>query len=106
MHADRGHRAKLTVGAPLATSVAGPPVPDRPTSWATMGHDDGRSEMRSAVLRDGAMFVRDDVADPAPGPGEVLVEVAACGICGSDLHFAKFGAQMMEVGARMEGTVD
>jgi threonine dehydrogenase-like Zn-dependent dehydrogenase len=62
--------------------------------------------MRSAVLRDGAMFVRDDVADPTPGPGEVLVEVAACGICGSDLHFAKFGAEMMEVGARMEGTVD
>ena len=23
---------------------------------------------------------------PAPGPGEVLVEVAYCGICGSDLH--------------------
>ena len=62
--------------------------------------------MRSAVLRNGAMFVRDDVDDPTPGPGEVLVEVAACGICGSDLHFAKFGAEMMEVGARMEGTVD
>jgi L-iditol 2-dehydrogenase len=30
-----------------------------------------------------------DVADlPAPiaGPGEVLVRVAACGICGSDVH--------------------
>ena len=39
--------------------------------------------MRSAVLRDGAMFVRDDVDDPTPGQGEVLVEVAACGICGS-----------------------
>jgi threonine dehydrogenase-like Zn-dependent dehydrogenase len=62
--------------------------------------------MRSAVLRNGAMFVRDDVADPTPGQGEVLVEVAACGICGSDLHFAKFGAEMMEVGARMEGTID
>src|SRR6202171_536068 len=23
---------------------------------------------------------------PVPGPGEVLVEVAACGICGSDVH--------------------
>ena len=28
----------------------------------------------------------DDVADPVPGPGEVLVAVRACGICGSDLH--------------------
>ena len=25
--------------------------------------------------------------DPAPGPGQALVQVAACGICGSDLHF-------------------
>ncbi len=26
------------------------------------------------------------VADPIPGPGEVVVAVAACGICGTDLH--------------------
>src|SRR6266571_1402120 len=24
--------------------------------------------------------------DPTPGPGEILVRVAACGICGSDVH--------------------
>ena len=28
----------------------------------------------------------EDVAEPEPGPGEVLVEVARNGICGSDLH--------------------
>jgi len=27
-----------------------------------------------------------DVPDPVPGPSEVLVRVAACGICGSDVH--------------------
>ena len=27
-----------------------------------------------------------DVPVPKPGPGELLVKVAACGICGSDLH--------------------
>jgi (R,R)-butanediol dehydrogenase/meso-butanediol dehydrogenase/diacetyl reductase len=27
-----------------------------------------------------------EVDDPTPGPGEVVVAVAACGICGSDLH--------------------
>jgi len=27
-----------------------------------------------------------DVPVPEPGPGEVLLEVAACGVCGSDLH--------------------
>lgn len=28
----------------------------------------------------------EDVARPAPGPGEVLLRVASCGICGSDIH--------------------
>ena len=28
-------------------------------------------------------FVR---PDPTPGPGEVKIKVAACGICGSDIH--------------------
>src|SRR5256885_8961733 len=27
-----------------------------------------------------------DLPRPEPGPGEVLVRVAACGICGSDVH--------------------
>jgi L-iditol 2-dehydrogenase len=27
-----------------------------------------------------------DVPTPVPGPGELLVQVAACGICGSDVH--------------------
>ncbi len=28
----------------------------------------------------------DEIAVPEPGPGEVLVEVKACGVCASDLH--------------------
>jgi L-iditol 2-dehydrogenase len=27
-----------------------------------------------------------DVPEPSPGPGEALIEVKACGICGTDLH--------------------
>src|SRR6202521_3345136 len=27
-----------------------------------------------------------DLPEPTPGPGEVLVAVRACGICGSDVH--------------------
>src|SRR3981189_132998 len=27
-----------------------------------------------------------DLPEPKPGPGEVLIRVAACGICGSDVH--------------------
>ncbi|MFB6614298.1 zinc-binding dehydrogenase [Streptomyces sp. NPDC056367] len=40
--------------------------------------------MRAAVLEDGRFRVR-EYTDPVPGPGQALVETAACGICGSDL---------------------
>jgi threonine dehydrogenase-like Zn-dependent dehydrogenase len=62
--------------------------------------------MRSAVLRHGQMVVRDDVEEPVPGEGQVLVQVEACGICGSDLHFVHHAPRMLEVGSRMEGTPD
>lgn len=32
-----------------------------------------------------------EVADPTPGPGEVVLEVKGCGICGSDLHVTELG---------------
>lgn len=41
--------------------------------------------MRAAVLRDGQIVV-EELPDLEPGPGQVLVEPIACGICGSDLH--------------------
>ena len=62
--------------------------------------------MRAAVLRDRRMVLRDDVPEPVPGPGQVLVAVKACGICGSDLHFAAHGDQMLAAGAEMEGMPD
>ena len=62
--------------------------------------------MRSVVLRQGQLLVRDDVPEPEPVAGQVVVDVRACGICGSDLHFVEHGAAMQEVGARMEGVPD
>jgi threonine dehydrogenase-like Zn-dependent dehydrogenase len=59
--------------------------------------------MRASVLRDGRMVVREDVAEPVPGPGQVLVGVRACGICGSDLHFAKHGADVLELNDQIDG---
>ncbi|MGZ6995888.1 MAG: alcohol dehydrogenase catalytic domain-containing protein, partial [Acidimicrobiia bacterium] len=41
--------------------------------------------MRAAIARRGRMVV-EDVPEPTLGPGDALVEVRACGICGSDLH--------------------
>src|ERR1700757_2137951 len=57
--------------------------------------------MRAAVLREGRMVCRDDVPDPVPGPGQVLVCVRSCGICGSDLHFAKYGADVLSLSGEM-----
>jgi threonine dehydrogenase-like Zn-dependent dehydrogenase len=59
--------------------------------------------MRAAVLNRGSILIRDDVEDPTPGFGQVLVEVKACGICGSDLHFAKRGGDMLALGKQIEG---
>lgn len=44
--------------------------------------------MRAACVSAGGkpmMEIR-DVPDPTPGPGEVVIAVKGCGICGSDLH--------------------
>ncbi len=42
--------------------------------------------MQSAVYRSPGDVGVEDRPVPVPAPGEVLVEVAYCGICGSDLH--------------------
>ncbi len=47
------------------------------------------NEMRAAFCVDGSRFEVRSVPMPEPGPGEVLVRVRNCGICGSDLHFFK-----------------
>jgi threonine dehydrogenase-like Zn-dependent dehydrogenase len=54
----------------------------------------------------------DDVPTPNPGPGDVVVRVAACGICGSDLSYIKMGGLAgpgggpMCLGHEMAGVVD
>ena len=42
--------------------------------------------MKALVLTEYNRFEYQDVAAPEAGPGEVLIEVRACGICGSDVH--------------------
>ena len=53
--------------------------------------------MPAAVYVGDGRIAVEEVPCPGPGPGEVLVEIAQCGICGSDLHmvlerYAKPGA--------------
>jgi threonine dehydrogenase-like Zn-dependent dehydrogenase len=59
--------------------------------------------MRASVLRDGRMVYRDDIPDPVPESGQVLVAVRSCGICGSDLHFAAHGGEMLALAGQMAG---
>src|SRR3954447_8589660 len=42
--------------------------------------------MRALVLRDYYDIAVEERPEPQPGPGEVVVEVIATGICGSDFH--------------------
>ena len=41
--------------------------------------------MRAAIIDSHHGIEVGEVADPAPGPGQLVVRVTACGICGSDL---------------------
>ncbi len=51
--------------------------------------------MKACVYKaPGAMLEVVEVPDPEPSPGEIVVRVRDCGICGSDLHAAKFGFKM------------
>lgn len=71
--------------------------------------------MRAVICRPGSTEVT-DVPDPYPAAGEVVVEVDACGLCGSDVHavargFARpgqilgheFGGHVVAVGPGVTG---
>jgi 2-desacetyl-2-hydroxyethyl bacteriochlorophyllide A dehydrogenase len=60
-----------------------------------------------------------DVADPSPGPGDVLVRVSVCGLCGTDMHILEgeltsatypltpgheLSGEVVAVGSGVEGT--
>lgn len=65
--------------------------------------------MRAAVCREfGRPLVVEDVEIDAPGPGEVLVDVAACAICHSDVTFidGDWGGELPAVyGHEAAGTI-
>src|SRR6201985_2509195 len=42
--------------------------------------------MKSLLLQEYGKFAITEMPQPEPGAGEVLVRIAACGICGSDVH--------------------
>jgi threonine dehydrogenase-like Zn-dependent dehydrogenase len=58
--------------------------------------------MRACLMERGRLFV-DEVPDPTPGVGEVLVKSIACGICGSDLHAAAHTEAFVETSREAGG---
>jgi len=64
--------------------------------------------VRAAVLSGaGGRLETAVVDDPVPGPGQVVVRVTACGICGSDLHIAAvLGAPGTILGHEIAGVVE
>ena len=87
-----GGRAMSQSGIILETSRAAHAVP---------------STMRAAVYRGKGKVVVETVPVPAIGAGEVLIRVAACGICGTDLKKIEHGfvAAPQIFGHEVSGTV-
>lgn len=64
--------------------------------------------MKVAVIHGPGDLRLDDVERPATGAGDVLIKVAAAGICGTDLHFRNMGGRFqrpMPLGHEFAGEV-
>lgn len=70
---------------------------------ACTGRDRG-ANMRAAVVDTGTFSVC-EVDDPTPGPDDLILEVSACGICGSDIKTAPFLPAGTIMGHEFSGTV-
>jgi threonine dehydrogenase-like Zn-dependent dehydrogenase len=57
--------------------------------------------VRAAVARRGVLVV-EEVAEPVLGPGDALVAVKACGICGSDLHALHYADALVAIAREMD----
>ena len=59
--------------------------------------------MRAVVAEQGVLAVREQ-DEPTPEAGEVLIEVRACGICGSDLHTLRHAHEVGRLGEALGTT--
>lgn len=73
--------------------------------------------MRAVSIEGPGQVVLIDAPDPKPGPEDVVVRVAAVGLCGTDLHLFdgdlsspaglipghEFGGEVVELGAAVDG---
>ncbi|MGZ4728873.1 MAG: zinc-dependent alcohol dehydrogenase [Acidimicrobiales bacterium] len=65
--------------------------------------------MRQIMLHGANDWRLDDIPDPDPGPGDALVRIAACGICGTDVSYIHMGmtpGRPIPLGHEMAGVVE
>jgi 2-desacetyl-2-hydroxyethyl bacteriochlorophyllide A dehydrogenase len=63
--------------------------------------------VRAVVIAEPGRVEITSVPDPSPGPGDVVIEVAAVGLCGTDLHIldGEHGTLPVVPGHELSGTV-
>ena len=63
--------------------------------------------MKTAYVKEPSTISVDETEKPALGPGDILVQMHACGICGSDLEkvFGQYGKPSMKLGHEPAGVV-
>jgi L-iditol 2-dehydrogenase len=63
--------------------------------------------MKAAIVESGSNIEIKDITKPSLGPGDILVKMHACGICGSDVEkvFGKYGQPSMRLGHEPAGII-
>ena len=63
--------------------------------------------MKAAVVSENSTIQIQTISDPELGPNDILVKMAACGICGSDVEkvFGSYGQPSMKLGHEPAGTI-
>jgi len=61
--------------------------------------------MKAAVTTENGGFEVVDLPDPRPGPDELIIRVAACGVCGSDVKAQPYAPAGMVMGHELGGEI-
>ena len=61
--------------------------------------------MKAAVTTESRDFEIVDLPDPTPGPDELVIRVAACGVCGSDIKAQLYAPAGMVMGHELGGEI-
>jgi (R,R)-butanediol dehydrogenase / meso-butanediol dehydrogenase / diacetyl reductase len=61
--------------------------------------------MKAAVTTESHGFEVVDLPDPTPGPNELVIRVAACGVCGSDVKAQVYAPAGMVMGHELGGEI-